>query len=443
MDKSNVIKLLSDFVGIESVATDRKRFKEVLKAVDFLKNTLEEMDFEVKIIDQDKASPLVVAQKIIAKNAKTIGIYGHYDVQPEDPVDEWQTKPFELILKNGKFYGRGVADNKGHIVQNLVSIKYLSDTNTLKNNIIFVFEGEEEAGSSNFEKLCHKAKDILEGVDVFYVTDMGMHEKNQPQIFYALRGNNYYELTVRIGKSDLHSGVYGNQVYNPINVLADLIAKIKNVHTNKILIPHFYDQARSPDEEEMNLLKKTIKDDKKVIKEAKVYQLRPGKIPSSLVSKIYPSFDVHGIVGGYIGEGGKTIIPRMAMVKFSFRLVENQKAEMIDQLVKKFVADNLPKGVKFELKTLGIGEPFYTDINNTYIKKTSQAMSQVFGKKTLINRSGGSIHAAEILQRLFKKPIILTGFTLPDNNIHAPNENFDEETFWKGIEALKEIYKNS
>ena len=442
MDKPQIIKLLSDFIKIESVATDETRFHQVLKAVEFLKKTLKEMGFEIKIINQDKASPLVVAQKIISPQAKTIGIYGHYDVQPEDPIDEWQTKPFELTLDKGKFYGRGVADNKGHIIQNITSIKHLIKENKLKNNIIFVFEGEEEAGSSHFEELCKKTEGILAKADVFYVTDMGMYKKNQPQIYYALRGNNYYELTVTIGKSDLHSGVYGNRVYNPINILADLITKIKNVHTNKILIPHFYDQVRLPDEKEMILLKKIIREQSEELKSAQVFQLVPSKTPSTLVSKIYPSFDVHGIIGGYISVGGKTVIPKTAMVKFSFRLVENQKAEVIDQLIKKFVMDNLPKGVKYELKTLGLGEPFYTDINNTYIKKTSLAMDLVFRRKTLINRSGGSVNAAEILQHLFKKPIILTGFTLSDDNIHAPNENFDEEMFWKGIEALTKIYSS-
>ncbi len=440
MNKQSVIKLLSDFVGIESVAADRARFKEVLRAVDFLKKTLEEMNFEVKIINQDKASPLVVAQKIVSKNAETIGIYGHYDVQPEDPITEWQTKPFELTLENGKFYGRGVADNKGHIIQNIVSINQLTDTKHLKNNIIFVFEGEEETGSSHFEELCQEAKKILSQANVFYMTDMGLHRKNEPQIFYALRGNNYYELTVTIGKRDLHSGVYGNRVYNPINVLADLIAKIKDVHTNKILIPHFYDQVRLPDKKEMNLLKKVVRKQAEELSSAQVFQLVPSKIPSSLISKIYPSFDVHGIIGGYISEGGKTVIPKTAMVKFSFRLVENQKAEIIDQLVKKFVSDNLPEGVKFELKTLSKGEPFYTDFNNTYIEKTSHLLSKVFGHETIMNRSGGSVHAAGVLQKLFKKPVILIGFTLPDDRIHAPNENFDEEMFWKGIKALKKIY---
>jgi acetylornithine deacetylase/succinyl-diaminopimelate desuccinylase-like protein len=277
-------------------------------------------------------------------------------------------------------------------------------------------------------------------VDVFYLTDTGMHQKNVPQIFYGLRGIVYFELIVKIGKRDLHSGVYGNRVYNPINVLAYLIAKIKDIKTGKILIPKFYEKVRKIEKEELLLLKKTLKSDEEERKEGGVFGLTEIEGFSSLSSKIFPSFDCHGIISGFIGEGQKTVIPKEAKVKFSFRLVEHQDPKEIEEQVFDFVEKNLPKEVKWELKCLSNSAPFYTDVKNEWVKKTASILKDVFGNEVVFNRSGGSIPAAEILQRLYKKPIILTGFTLPDDNIHAPNENFDSEMFFLGIEALERIY---
>ena len=440
MTESQILNLFSDFVKIQSVSTDKNRFSEIEKAVSFLKNFLLSLGFSVKILEKEKAPPLILATLIKDEKAKTIGIYGHYDVQPEDPVSEWKKPPFLLKEKEGKFFGRGVADNKGHIVENLFAIKYLIEEKRLKNNIVFILEGEEEVGSVHFEDYVKEAKDVLSKVDVFYLTDTGMHQKNIPQIFYGLRGIVYFELIVKIGKRDLHSGVYGNRVYNPINVLADLIAKIKDIKTGKILIPKFYEKLRKIEKDELLLLKKTLKSNEEEKKEAGVFGLTEIEGFSSLSSKIFPSFDCHGIISGFIGEGQKTVIPKEVKVKFSFRLVEYQDPKKIEAQVFDFVKENLPKEVKWELKCLSKSAPFYTDVKNEWVKKTVSILKDVFGNEVVLNRSGGSIPAAEILQRLYKKPIILTGFTLPDDNIHAPNENFDSEMFFLGIKALERIY---
>ena len=440
MTESQILNLFSDFVKIQSVSTDKNRFSEIEKAVSFLKNFLLSLGFSVKILEKEKAPPLILATLIKDEKAKTIGIYGHYDVQPEDPVSEWKKPPFLLKEKEGKFFGRGVADNKGHIVENLFAIKYLIEEKRLKNNIVFILEGEEEVGSVHFEDYVKEAKDVLSKVDVFYLTDTGMHQKNIPQIFYGLRGIVYFELIVKIGKRDLHSGVYGNRVYNPINVLADLIAKIKDIKTGKILIPKFYEKLRKIEKDELLLLKKTLKSNEEEKKEAGVFGLTEIEGFSSLSSKIFPSFDCHGIISGFIGEGQKTVIPKEATVKFSFRLVEHQDPKEIEAQVFDFVKENLPKEVKWELKCLSKSAPFYTDVKNEWVKKTAKILKDIFGNEVVLNRSGGSIPAAEIFQRLYKKPIILTGFTLPDDNIHAPNENFDSEMFFLGIKALERIY---
>jgi len=441
--KKKVLTDLADFIQIQSVSTDPHRFDQMLEAVAFLKTKLQEMGFEVsEIISENKAPPLLIATKMVSSQAKTIGIYGHYDVQPEDPLDEWQTSPFELVVKKAKFFGRGVADNKGHIIQNLAAIAKLINEGSLENNLVFIFEGEEELGSIHFEEYVKKAKKILSTVDVFYLTDMGMHDKDTPQIFYGLRGLIYFELEIKTSRHDLHSGIYGNRVYNPIQVLSDLFVKMKDLKTGKILIPKFYDRVRQPNEKELKLLSRAAVSDENLQKEAGVDKvLTIDGLPSYLVTKILPSFDVHGVISGYTGFGSKTIIPSVSRAKFSFRLVEHQKSNEIGILVKKFIADNLPSGIKHKLKTLSQSDPFYMAIENPFIQKTGRIMTEYFGQQTLFNRSGGSVAAAEILARLYQKPIIPVGFTLPDSNIHSPNENYDEEMFWKGLEVLERIYR--
>ena len=338
-------------------------------------------------------------------------------------------------------YGRGVADNKGHVIQNLTAIEELLTSKELKHNIIFLFEGEEETGSEQFEKLVKKYSQTLSKADVYFVTDVGMLAKHKPQILYGLRGLVYFEIELSIGATDLHSGVYGNSVYNPANVLADLFTKMKDVKSGEVLIPGFYDGLRKFSKEEIRLLRQSGENDRDLQKEVGAYKVTPFRnMPAYIAPKIFPSLDIHGIITGYTGEGPKTVIPRKATAKFSCRLVEYQDPYKVEKLVKQFIKKTLPKGVKYKISVLSRDFPFYSTIENEYIKKTAEILSEHFKNDTIFSRSGGSVPAAEILQRLFKKPIILTGFTLPDDNIHAPNENFDEEMFFSGIEALKKIY---
>jgi len=405
--QKQAIKLLSDFVSIQSVSTDPSRHSEILKAVEFLKKEIKSLGFEVKTYQKDNCPPLIIANNYLSRrydqdnNKKTLGIYAHYDVQPEDPLDEWESPPFNLTSRNGKLFGRGVADDKGHIMQILVAIKKLIEAGKLENNIVLIFEGEEETGSENFEYLINQAREDLKKADIFYVLDMGMDTGDQPEIFYELKGLIGFDIEVRTSKQDLHSGVYGNKVENPIQILSELFSKIKDSRKKKILIPRFYE-----------------------------------KVTSSLD----PSFDIHGISGGYNGQGGKTIIPAKASAKLSFRLVENQTPDEIEKIVTDFIRDNIPKGVDYTLKTSGKLNPFYTDIDNKYVKETDKIFTEIFGKKTLFKRSGGSIGATSTLAKIFKKPLILTGFTLSDCNIHSPNENINEEMFEKGIKALEKIF---
>lgn len=441
MNKKQILSDLSEFISIQSVSSDSVRFSQILKAVKFLRQKLHSLGFKVNVLQNGTKPPLVIATRVINKSSKTLGIYGHYDIQPEDPVEEWHYSPFKLTLKNGKMYGRGIADNKGHVIQNIAAIQSLIEQEKLNNNIIFILEGEEESGSVNFETLLKSRLNLLKTIDVQFITDTGMYATNQPQIFYALRGLLYYQLDVLIGNIDLHSGLYGNHTLNPLIVLSELLSAIKKSQNIDILIPKFNDKLRNISTKELSLLKKVERSSATLKKHAQTFRiLKIENISSYLLSKIFPSFEIHGISGGYSGEGAKTVIPNKASVKFSFRLVENQEAEECHEIIKKFIKNNLPDGVKYSLRLLGKDGPFYMSLDNDHIRKVAKILTEEFGQECLYNRSGGSIPAAEIMQRLFGKPIILTGFTLPDDNIHAPNENFDEEMFWKGIEVLKKIY---
>ena len=243
-----ILKLFSKFISFQSVSTDHKRFDEILKTVEFIKKELIDIGFQVKILKKASVPPLIIASYNFCtdrgKNCKTIGIYAHYDVQPEDPLDQWNTPPFELTIKDNKFYGRGVADDKGHIIQILTSIKRLIEVNKLKNNIILIFEGEEETGSTHFEELISKVKRELGKIDVFYLLDFGVKDKNCGKILFGLRGLIGFELTVQTAKTDLHSGIFGNMVNNPVQIIAELLTKIKNNQTGKILIPSFYKKIK-------------------------------------------------------------------------------------------------------------------------------------------------------------------------------------------------------
>jgi acetylornithine deacetylase/succinyl-diaminopimelate desuccinylase-like protein len=432
------LEFLNKIVSFKTVSADSKKEKEFFGLVKFLKNFLEKEKFKVKIIG--KKLPLFIAEKFISSKAKTIGIYSHYDVQPAEPLNLWHSDPFKITIKNGKIFARGVADDKGPLVQNIFAVLSLIKENKLKNNIIFIFEGEEEIGSENFSSYINQATNILKNVDLFFLTDVGMVKKNVPTIYYALRGIVYFEIELWTGKKDLHSGVYGNLVYNPSQILFELFTKMRNLK-GEIKIPNFYRKVRKISEKEKKILIKNVKNLNEIKKVSEVYALNPlDKNYPSISAEIHPSLEINGFYSGYIEEGLKTIIPNYAKAKFSIRLVEHQEPKEIINLVKKFVKNNMPKGIKYSLKVLASAKPFFSDYNHPYIMKTVRILEEEFKNKCVFMRSGGSTPAAEILMNKFKKPIVLTGFTLEGANIHAPNENMDLNLFERGIKVSSRIY---
>lgn len=441
MTKEEIVALLRDFIAIPSISTQAAHSHDMGKAVNFLSDQLKKIGFTIDIQRKTDAHPLLIASYQVGPEAKTIGIYGHYDVQPPEPLADWQSPPFELALTKGSYVARGVADDKGHIVQNIAAVASLISEKKLTKNIVFILEGEEEVGSANFEAYIASLIDVLARCDAFYITDVGMHAKNFPQIFYALRGLVYFELEITTGTKDLHSGVYGNRVHNATQVAMYLLTSMKDVNTGKVLVDGFYNDVRALPDKERVLLEKVRRSDEEEKTESGAFtMLSLDDANPALSSKVFPSLDVNGAISGFTEPGQKTVIPHQATVKFSTRLVENQNPAEITRLIRRHIEKYLPTGVQYSLKVLSSDHPFYTELQNEYVTKTTAVLEKTFGHKVVFNRSGGSIPAAEIFQRLFAKPVILTGFTLPNDNIHAPNENFDEDMFWKGIEALKKIY---
>ena len=459
MNKKQIIQEFSQFISIPSVSADPKRAPCMTEAVDFLSKKLISLGFDVQLLQNGHDPATIFAKRNGSTEGKTIGIYGHYDVQPEDPVREWDSEPFVLTQKNGRFYGRGTADNKGHIIQNIAALEELVSTQSLKNTIVFLIEGEEETGSENFASYIETLKKELMKVDVFFITDVEMYKKNIPMIIYALRGLVYFELQVCVGERDMHSGVYGNAIPNPAQILCDLFAQMKDVRTGEVQIPGFYDDIRIIDDKERALLMKKAVSDDEFQKDAGAYSLTSLRnVPSYLAPKLFPSLDIHGISSGFTGEGPKTIIPAKAHAKFSCRLVENQDVKKMEKRVRKFVGEYFSARHHFfsrgpttlirkkisspqiEIKTYSYDNPFYCSIDDPFLQKTAKILSEHFGHETVFMREGGSIPAAEIIQRVLKKPVVLTGFVLPDANLHAPNENFDEEMFFSGIEAMEKVY---
>jgi len=436
MDDKDAFQLLRKLVSAESVSTDPSRKKQMMSIVAMISGELEKIGAQVSLFQKDGSWPLIVGKLSVNTNFQTAGIYAHYDVQPEDPIDRWKSPPFKLTRIAGKFFGRGSADDKGHLVQSIAGIKRAVDKKRLNKNIVFIFEGEEENESAHFEELVKKAGPILKTVDSFYVFDTGMLDKKTPQIYYGLRGIVAFELEIMAGNKDLHSGIFGNRVVNPAQAAAGLFSKMKHFKTGRILVPGFYDGLKKFSSEEIAFLTKNAPDIEKEKKETGVFEFTA----NFLKSKIEPSLDINGISGGYTGQGFKTVIPSSVTVKFSVRLVEYQDPEDVKNKIENFVRSNISKKLKYRLKSFGGSAPFFTDFKNPIVQETARALEKVFEGRCRFNRSGGSIGATEIFQRVFGKPVILTGFTLPDQNLHAPNENIDSEMFFKGIKAIEKIF---
>jgi len=432
-NRDNYLEELKDYIRIPSISTLKSNIPDIKKCSRFVADSLKKVGMKKVKIIPTSGHPLVYGEWMGAPGKPTVLIYGHYDVQPVDPIELWKSPPFDPVVKSGKIWARGADDNKG---QNFIHIKsveaYLKTTGKLPVNIKFLIEGEEEIGSENLEKFIKENKKFLK-CDSVLISDTSMYGPGKPTINYGLRGLCYMEIELTGPDRDLHSGSFGGGIANPINELAKMISKLVN-KDGKITIPGFYKNVKKLTKKERKNYKKLKYSDKELMKEYKVKALE-GEKGYSTLERISgrPTLDCNGIVGGFIEEGAKTVLPSKASAKISMRLVPDQDPKTIAKLFTKYVKSLTPKSVKIEVKELHGGLPIVMSLDDKAITAASKAVAKAFGKETVFTREGGSIPIVVDFAKQLKAPVVLMGFGLETDNIHSPNEHFDLKNFELGM----------
>ncbi|MFA7106878.1 MAG: dipeptidase [Candidatus Izemoplasmatales bacterium] len=431
---------LFELIRIPSISAKSEHKEDMVKAANQLKKSLLEAGVDKAEVMPSKGNPVVYAEKIIDPKAPTVIVYGHYDVMPAEPFELWKSPPFEPEIRDGKIWARGADDDKGQSFMHIKAFEYLVKTNQLSCNVKFMIEGEEEIGSPNLGPWCAENKELLKG-DIILVSDTGMIAPDIPSITTGLRGLSYWQVEVTGPNRDLHSGLFGGAVANPINVLCNMIAQMQD-EKGRITIPGFYDNVVDVSAEERELLGRApfnLDNYKAAIDIAEVSG-EEGYTTSERTG-IRPSFDVCGIWGGYQGEGAKTVLPSQAFAKISTRLVPNQDNEKIAILFKKHFESIAPKSVKVVVTPLHGGQGYMCPIDLPAYKAAEKAYTQVFGKRPVPVRSGGSIPIISTFEEILGIKSVLMGFGLESDAIHSPNENFPVFNFLKGIETIPYFYK--
>ncbi|MFN8059109.1 MAG: dipeptidase [Vicinamibacterales bacterium] len=384
--------------------------------------------------------PVVYGDWLGAEGAPTILFYGHYDVQPVDPLDLWVSPPFEATIRDGEIYARGSADDKGQVFMHLKAIEaHLTKAGTLPCNIKVILEGEEEVGSAHLDQFVRDHKDEL-GADVVVISDSPMFDRGVPSICYGLRGLAYYQIDLRGTTSDLHSGSFGGAVANPAFVLAQMLSQMKD-RSGRIKIDGFYDDVRPLRDEERAEFKKLPFNETRYRKELGAPKLF-GETGYTTLERVWgrPTFEVNGLMSGFTGDGAKTVIPAVAMAKVSMRLVPDQDPDKISALFEKYVESVAPKTVEVKLTRMHGGKPWMTDFDNPYVQAAGRAIERGFGRTPVFNREGGSIPVVATFQEVLGLPTVLFGVGLPDENAHAPNEKLDLANFHGGIVSSAYLY---
>ncbi|HRG58899.1 MAG TPA: dipeptidase [Bacteroidia bacterium] len=439
--KERFLEELFELLRIPSVSADPSYKNDVFKTADAVANSLKKAGADNVEICQTAGYPIVYAEKIIDESKPTILVYGHYDVQPADPIDLWHSKPFEPVIKNDKIYARGACDDKGQMFMHVKAFESMIQTNTLPCNVKFMIEGEEEVGSTNLGIFVGQNQSKLKA-DIILISDTGIIANDIPSITVGLRGLSYVEVEVTGPNRDLHSGLYGGAVANPINILCEMIAKMKN-DKNHITIPGFYDDVEilsELDRAEMAKAPFNLENYKKALDLSDIHG-EDGYSTNERTS-IRPTLDVNGIWGGYTGEGAKTVIASKAYAKISMRLVPHQNSEKITSLFADYFNKIAPPSVKVKVTPHHGGEPVVTPSNSIAYKAASLAMETSFGKKPVPVRSGGSIPIVAMFKSVLGLDSVLLGFGLDSDAIHSPNESYGLFNFYKGIETIPHFYKN-
>ena len=439
VNQSRFFDELFSLIRIPSVSAHSHRQPEIMQCAEHWKKLLLEAGVDTAEVLPSSGNPVVFAQKIMNSAWPTVMIYGHYDVMPAEPFDLWDSPPFEPEIRDGKIYARGADDDKGQSFMHAKAFEYLVKTNRLKCNVKFLLEGEEEIGSPSLQKFCNENREMLQ-CDTILVSDTSMLAVDLPSITTGLRGLAYWQIELSSGNRDLHSGIFGGAVANPINELTKILAKLID-EQGRISIPGFYDQVEEVTQAERDLIGQ-IPFDENLYKQNLNIKHVHGEIGYSTIERtgIRPSLDICGIWGGYTGEGSKTVLPSKAFAKLSVRLVPNQTYDNISKLVSDYLNEIAPKYVDIKVENLHGAESYVCPIDSLAYRAAEYAYTKTFGIRPLPVRRGGSIGVVPVFEKVLNVKPLLIGFGLESDAIHSPNENFPVDLFLKGIETIVEFY---
>jgi acetylornithine deacetylase/succinyl-diaminopimelate desuccinylase-like protein len=440
VNRDRYLDELKALLAIPSISALPEHAADVKRCAEWCANEMRRIGLQNVCLIDTRGNPVVYGDWLGAPGAPTILFYGHYDVQPVDPLDLWESPPFDATIRDGEIYARGSADDKGQVFMHLKAVEaHVKETGRLPVNIKFVLEGEEEVGSVNLDDFVRSHRDELKA-DVVVISDSPMFARGVPSICYGLRGLVYFQLDLRGSRTDLHSGSFGGAVANPAMVLAQMLAQMKD-RGGRIKIPGFYDDVVPLKEEERQAWHGLPFNEKKYKKDfglPKVY----GESGYTTLERTWarPTFEINGLLSGFAGEGAKTVLPAVAMAKVSMRLVPNQDPDKIAQLFEAYVRDIAPKTVELKITRMHGGKPWMTSYDNPYVQAAGRAIEKGFGQKPVFTREGGSIPVVSTFQEELGLPSVLFGVGLPDENAHAPNEKLDVSNFHNGIIASAILY---
>lgn len=440
-NKQRFLDELLDLLRIPSVSADSKFKGDVRRAAEFIRDKLTAAGLENARLYETPGHPVVYAEKIVDTAKPTVLVYGHYDVQPADPYELWHTPPFEPTIRNERIYARGACDDKGQFYMHIKAIEAMLATDGLPCNVKVMIEGEEEVGSDHLGPFVTEHRDMLKA-DVILISDTSIISNETPSLETGLRGLSYVEVQVTGANRDLHSGVYGGGVANPINVLCEMIASLHD-DEGRITIPGFYDNVAELSEAERAELAKAPFDLEEYKRDLAINDVT-GEVGYSTMERtsIRPTLDVNGIWGGYTGEGAKTVLPSKASAKISMRLVPNQTPDEVTKLFTEHFTAIAPAGVTVEVKPHHGGMPYVTPVDSVEFEAASKAFEDAWGKKPVPTRGGGSIPITALFEQILGIKSILMGFGLDSDALHSPNESYGLFNFYKGIETIPYFYKH-
>ncbi len=439
-NKSRFLEELFELIRIPSISSLSDHKDDMVRTAEKYKEHFLKAGCDKSEVMRTAGNPVVYAEKIIDKSLPTVLVYAHYDVMPVDPLDLWTSPPFEPEIRDGKIYARGADDDKGQGFMHVKAFEALVENDKLPVNVKFMIEGEEEIGSVNLGPFCDEHKDLLKA-DIILVSDTGMIAEDIPAITTGLRGLAYWQVEVTGPNRDLHSGLFGGAVANPINVLAKMIAHMTD-ENNKVVMPGFYDDVLEASDKERELLNMAPFDKEEYKKALDVEEL-DGETGYTTIERtgIRPSFDVCGIWGGYTGEGAKTVLPSKAYAKISSRLVPNQNHEKIAKMFEEYFVSIAPKSVKVKVESLHGGQAYVCPIDLPAYKAAEKALEKLYKRTPVPVRSGGSIPIISTFEEKLGTKSLLMGFGLESDAIHSPNENYPLNNFYSGIEAITNFYQ--